>query len=602
MKIIKGIKPRRNNYLFQIIGLSIWTLIFLSCTNQNDTGKLEVGKKGNITTIVIPDDSDQVIQFAASELQSYLKKMTGVALQIKKLSETNDKIKSIHLIHKKNNEINWDGYSIVINQQAIVLSAVESRGLLFAVYALLEDVGCSFFYLGKNEEIVPQKDKIVFQQSSEIFNPQLEHRGIAPYGLQESSLELGRDFIDWMAKNKFNYILVSEDRPSDVVGSAHGSIWKEVDKELLPELQKRGFICEMSEHCTHIFFPHTLFEKHPDWYALNDGKRKLGQMCYANIDAVEYYSSAVADYAAVHPEFKVIGTWPLDGGGYCECEGCKNPQTIFNAAKRVAEKVKKVRPDMIVQHLAYKLQTWQPPVEDIPDNMSILWCPNNGEMDDLASEWIRKASNAGGVYQFEYYMGDNYRSRANVWLRPEFSANIARHAQDIGFKGIVSLFLPMENWWRSCFNNWFFSKACWDQNFDINEGLHEYTQKYYGEQANEVKNIFQTIFSELHPEPYLRPTNQEYIDKSSAVVLIAKKILDQIDSSIENNKDSDINIRLLRLKTYVEFFYIYKEAFTNKKKEDLDRLMEYSKTHPEQDMILMYPEYIKDRNGAVLSE
>ena len=65
------------------------------------------------------------------------------------------------------------------------------------------------------------------------------------------------------------------------------------------------------------------------------------------------YATAISDYAAKHPEFHVIGTWPLDGGRYCECEQCKDPETIFKAAMHVAEKVKLVRPDIIVEHLAY---------------------------------------------------------------------------------------------------------------------------------------------------------------------------------------------------------------------------------------------------------
>ncbi len=176
----------------------------------------------------------------------------------------------------------------------------------------------------------------------------------------------------------------------------------------------------------------------------------------------------IADYAARHPEFHVIGTWPLDGGEYCECENCKDPQTVFKAVKHVAEKVRAVRPDMIVEHLAYKVQTWQPPdTEKVPDNISVLWCTDAGEMDTLAHKWIEKVNPASGVYQFEYYMGDNYRTRANVWLRPAYSAEVARHASEMGFRGVISLFLPIQNWWRASFNNRFFARACWDPDLDI---------------------------------------------------------------------------------------------------------------------------------------
>jgi len=299
--------------------------LFQTCkTDQNDD-KFTIGKKGNIKAIVISENSDPVIKFAATELQSYFKDITGDKIEIRESAAGNEN-HIIQFTHEKDTSLKWDGYKIEMAKGVIRLSAKEPRALLFAAYTLLEEAGCSFFYPGKNEEIIPRKALIEIQPTSRIYNPILEHRGLAPYGLQTSSVEDGRNFIDWMAKNRMNLILVSEDRPSDSDGPANGSVWKEVSTELLPELQKRGFIIEMSEHCTHVFFPRSLFKEHPTWFALNKGQRKLGpppysgQMCYSNKDAIEYYATTLAKYAKEHPEFHIIGTWPLDGGDYCECK------------------------------------------------------------------------------------------------------------------------------------------------------------------------------------------------------------------------------------------------------------------------------------------
>ena len=598
--------PQKNLPVPQIFISFVLALVLFSCAHQKGNGKLVIGDSANLNHIVIPDETDEVTRFAATELQDYLGKITGSRLQIISSSSVKDDVAAIRMIHENNDKLKWDGFGIETDHQGILISAAESRGLLYGVYTLLEEAGCSFFYPGQEEEVVPRKVRVEFQPGSRVFNPVLEHRGLTPYGLKGSSVELGSVFIDWMAKNRMNFILVSEDRPSDCAGSAHASIWKEVSDELLPELQKRGFVIEMSEHCTHVFFPRSLFDQHPDWFALNDGERKLGeppysgQMCYSNPDAVEYYASAIADYASIHPEFHIIGTWPLDGGNYCECEGCKNPQTVFNAAKRVAEKVKKVRPDMIVEHLAYRPQTWQPPADEIPANMSVLWCPDIGAMEDLAGEWIQKSSMAGGVYQFEYYMGDNYRSRANVWLRPVFSANLVQNALEKGFRGVISLVVPMENWWRYSFNNWFFARACWDPAFDIDAGLHDYCQKYYGAQAAETEEVCAIIFSELHPEPYKEPYkeigDESFMDQATGIQPTTSKILDRLNRIIENNNDPAIDERLVRLRTYVEFFRLYTEAFSSQKMEDLEKLLHYIEGHPDQDMVLMYPEYFHWRN------
>jgi hypothetical protein len=319
-------------------------------------------------------------------------------------------------------------------------------------------------------------------------------------------------------------------------------------------------------------------------------------MCYSNKDGVEYYATALANYAKDHPEFHIIGTWPLDGGEYCECENCKDHQTIFKAVNRVAEKVKQVRPDMIVEYLADKTQSWTPPqTENISRNMSVLWCQDPNNMDEVAKEWVKKSDASGGTYQFEYYMGDNYRSVDNVWLRPAYSAGIPRYANEIGFRGVISLFLPIQNWWRASFNNSFFAKACWDSTLDVNATINEYCNNYYGAYASGVENVFKSILTELQPEPYTRPLESEE-KRLSNVKASSGKIISAIDSILSNVKEPDIEKRVLRLKAYVEYSLIHCEAFASLKKSDLERLVNYSKEHPDQNMVLMYPGYIKWRN------
>jgi hypothetical protein len=573
-----------------------------ACRDGGKGEALRLSQKGNLHYIVIPDQSDQIVQFAASELKTYLQKITGVEMKILEQSNARGKKGIIQLIFEKKESLKWDGFRMEINREQIRLSARESRGLLYAVYNLLEGSGCLFFYPGEKEEIVPRKNEIAFAMDTIICNPILEHRGLAPYGLNGGSVDMGRKFIDWMAKNRLNYILVSENRPSDSDGPAHGSIWKEVHRDLLPELQKRGFVIEMSEHCAPVFFPRALFKEHPDWFAMSNGQRKLGpppysgQMCYSNKEAVDYYANAIANYAAKHPEFHIIGTWPLDGGEYCECENCKDPETVFKAVMHVAEKVKKVRPDMIVEHLAYKVQTWRPPGMEIPKNMSVLWCPDAGDRDSLVREWIEKTRGAGGVYQFEYYMGDNYRTRANVWLRPEYAAGVARNASEMGYRGVISLFLPIQNWWRASFNNWFFARACWDEDLNIKSSIRNYCMTYYGAKGPEIETVFNLILDDLQREPY-RDQRASAVERLSRVKNASQAILVRLDRILKSTTDQNIIIRIQRLKTYVEYSGLHCEAMASGKPADLKHLSDYSKDHPDQQMVLMYPEYILWRNS-----
>ena len=59
---------------------SIAVLLILHSCSGGEQERLTVGKNGNIETIVLENNADEVVHFAASELKEYLEKMTGKEL------------------------------------------------------------------------------------------------------------------------------------------------------------------------------------------------------------------------------------------------------------------------------------------------------------------------------------------------------------------------------------------------------------------------------------------------------------------------------------------------------------------------------------------
>ena len=227
-----------------------------------------------------------------------------------------------------------------------------SRGLLYAVYSLLEELGCRWVFPGDAEEVVPRLETLQARAGKRRSIPRLVRRGLALYQLNERTQDLAVGIIDWMAKNRLNHLMTSWERNFETDG--HDMRWKDVAPELLAEVQKRGITLEVSEHMTHLFFPPEMFDQHPDWFALVDGARTRGQICFSNDEAVAYFGEQLSEFSAVHPEIDVIGTWPLDGLGYCECKGCRQPYTAFEAFETWADSVNEVRPGLEVEFLAYK--------------------------------------------------------------------------------------------------------------------------------------------------------------------------------------------------------------------------------------------------------
>jgi len=533
---------------------------------MNNTERLVIFTGGHWHIHVRPAPAaDEVQTFAAAELHLYLACLAGIPVPQSPASP-----KTIPLILEldSHSHLPQDAFTITVSSHQIVLSGTTSRGVLYAVYALLEELGCLWVYPTEAESIVPRQDTLGLKLGQRTESPSLPHRGLGLYGLYADTVELGREMIDWMAKNRLNLILTSADR-QDEPTRAQAMHWPEVAKELLPEINRRGMILEHSEHMTHLFFPPALFEQHPDWFALVDGRRQCRQMCFSNPDAVTYFAEHLAAYAAAHPEARILGTWPLDGGGYCECDACRQPDVAFKAIRRVAEAVAQIRQDLTVEYLAYTPQTLPVPVATpaLP-NMSALYC---AKCDELARQWVQHLRGARGACYFEYTMGDNYHWKANVWLRPEAGVAIAQALREIGFHGVISLFLPIRNWWRSAFNTWFLARAFWKPEISVARELNLYADRYFGDLAAEMRPLLDQILYRLQipliqeayhgvatPGQTPIPTDPESLRAAQIQMQQTARDLGEALLNLENRTHDDVvRLRLRRWRIFVEYFGAY---------------------------------------------
>jgi len=66
-----------------------------------------------------------------------------------------------------------------------------------------------------------------------------------------------------------------------------------------------------------------VFEKHPQWLALVDGKRQGVKFCISNPELREFVAKEYALRAfRDNPNADRVSLDPSDGGGWCECEAC----------------------------------------------------------------------------------------------------------------------------------------------------------------------------------------------------------------------------------------------------------------------------------------
>ncbi len=579
--------------------------------------------KTNISTSIadnnLSEDDQKIMTFANNELKKYLNKMTAN----QKVNQTENKISltiNPSLITDKKIAKSWiaqykDCYNIKITDNQIYLSGSNARSVLYAVYQLLEDMGCNFIY--PKGDYIPKLGNFILKNRDKKYQSRLPVRGICFYGVGSQSKELSIKMIDWMAKNRYNFLMTPFDRPSDVKPSfSHAIYWREISDSLIKDLQQRGIGVNMSEHSLDYFFPRSLYKKHPEWWAMVNGKRRPTQICYNNKEAVEYYSQQICKFVKEHPEVKIVGTWPHDGGGYCEEEACskKGSLTLVNAINKIAKDVWKIRKDVIIEHLVYNGNSRNIPLDKFAPNVSALIC-NSTPKEDMA--WRDKLKNCRGTYLFDYYSGDHYRERCNVIIDEKSPFSTINNIIKNGQVGAFSLFLPQQVWWKSAANHYFLNLMYWDASITPKQALKKYCDAIFKENSQlalDVLNAYNEAFYKGKTKVWLANYpmwggDKNGLSKQNMPKNIKEKIenipllIKKVDGAIVKTKSTQQILDLRRLKTYLTFnkLYLdfriapgYKGKSTPQRNMARDRCIEYVENlPPELQAVCIDPLYLK---------
>ncbi len=88
--------------------------------------------------ISIPDDASASEEYAANELQTYIKKSSGVTMPVLKQSQVSNSTPVIQLKFDKDYKI--EEWSIEFNGDNLVIAGGRTRGVLYGVYDFLEKI------------------------------------------------------------------------------------------------------------------------------------------------------------------------------------------------------------------------------------------------------------------------------------------------------------------------------------------------------------------------------------------------------------------------------------------------------------------------------
>ncbi len=502
-----------------IVSLLIFSIFFTMNCTSSDSDFVIVENRTPQAVIVIGKNANEQEQFAADELQSFIKKSSGVVLPIKRDNEDF----SGNIIAVGQNEINLkakvncdniekEGFRIKTEGNILSLIGKDDRGTQFAVYTFLEKyLGIRWFWPGELGEVVPKNETIKISRINDLEVPDFKWRNRGPDGAL------------WGATTG-----PTEMHARELVLGITREHQKEV--ELWEKRNKWGGMKIYGGHALGEIFPPEKYAKtHPEYYAWVDGKRAVpgadydykheGQICTTNQDAINVTVEWVNKILDDSPDYDAVHITMNDGGGFCECERCmaldsgelikrpgidaeemkKRPQKynvitnrIFTFVNKVSEEVQKTHPGKYVVSMAYSRYITPPKNIQLHPFVIPQYClwsayrhanPEQKKLHgDIASGWAEAAERTA-VY--EYFINGSWPGIHRLVM-----PYIAESIKYLYRKGIDLYQMQSgDEFGINGLNYYIAGKLLWNTELDEKELLDDFYRMAFGNAGDSVKKF-----------------------------------------------------------------------------------------------------------------
>ena len=455
----------------------ILTVISLLCGNaraewQNalkpqgkPAGKIKVVKSGlPLGSIECPEQPTTEETKAATDLQHWIEEMTGAKLAI-----VNSQTRKNIFVIRTDGSLGDEGYSIAIHGGQIILSGGKTRGVINAVYALLEeDLGCRFY---ANDSIrLPKNKTLVIAPVARRYAPQLK--------IRDPFYACAFDPV-WSLRNR-------TEAPDANVPEEYGG-----------HMDYDGMFVHTAAQ---IVPPDKHFKQHPDYYALQtDGTRDSSALCPTHPEVAKIAIEYVRRVLENNPRTEIVSVSKNDCQIQCHCERCEKLRAAEGSdmanqlflVNQVAEAIEKEHPNVAIDTLAY-LDTIQVPKTMRPRrNVVIRLC------NDAVGSWSHpftpaeqcetaKLAGAWGAVHNRIYVWD-YVVNFSHYLAPMpnldvIAANIRfwikNHAEGVMLQGAYQG--PGERDQLKC---WVAAKLMWNPSWDEKALARDFIWGHYGKAA-----------------------------------------------------------------------------------------------------------------------
>ena len=482
--------------------------------------------------IVVGADASESEKWAASELQNYLKQISGAVF---KIDNDNSEITQNELIIGYNKHAQkylganfskpkkFDESFFYKNAGTnLLFIGGARRGTMYAVFSFLENELGVRWYSPKVSSI-PKRQQLIFNRIYHFEKPTLQVRNDFYYEAFDPV---------WAAHNKLNGAMGYREQHGDIEG-----YW--------------------GVHTFYRFMPPTeFFKEHPEYYSLIDGKRiyKHAQLCLTNPDVLQIITDRLKSTMLKNPNNLIYSVSQNDWGNPCQCDKCQaiskkegsESGVVVWFVNKVAEKIKAEFSDKYVGTLAYQYTRKPPKAIKPADNVVIRLCsieccfahdfetcPENQSFLSDLKKW---SAISPQLYIWDYVVNFSHY----IMPYPNFKVlqpNIKTFLNNSSIGIMEQAAYQSRGGEFAELRAYLLSKLLWNYQLDADEIIDDFMTGYYGRSGQYIREYLNLLHNQITPATHihigLEPNDKIFNDQFIAKADI---IFDKAETIAENEE------------------------------------------------------------------
>jgi hypothetical protein len=480
--------------------------------------------------IVIDNRASASEKWAASELQHWLQKVSGIKLPIENTGGTssgpgiwvgyNDMIRNF--ITTTRPDSTDESFTWFNAGSDVIINGGSQRGTMYGVMSFLEnEMGCRWYTTGV--AVAPEKAEYSFERLAHSEKPGIRVRN-------DFYFEAFNPI--WAARNRMNGTL-GFDKTTPQPGGTE-NYWS-----------------------VHTFYPlmppAEFYEKHPEYYSLIDGKRihERAQLCLTNPDVLKIITERIKKQMRENPEYLIYDVSQNDWYNPCQCNECQKivkqegaeAGIVIWFVNQVAEAVEKDFPNKFIGTLAYQY-TRTPPKNIKPRNNVVVrlcsieccfshdfeTCPENQSFLADLKGWSAISPH---LYIWDYVVNFSHY----IMPYPNFNvlqSNIKTFQQNHAIGIMEQAAYQSRGGEFAELRAYLISKLLWNPDCNVENVINDFMYGFYGRAGQFVREYFDYLHSRVTPETHihlgLSPDDVlfsgNFVSEAEAIFRKAEKVAD----------------------------------------------------------------------------